>query len=708
MIESEVKTKDGSEPITAHTVEEFAPPLLTFKEIQRNHKVYRYATDYMVLDTETSHINDEDAWIYQWAVKIKNDYIYGRTPSEIIALLEKLAEHYRLSTNKRIILYIHNASYDIQYLKHFLALYDPNINILAIDNHSIIQCDVIGFRILCSYKLSNMSLATLSDSYAEKYIKATGEIDYTKVRYQDTKLTKSDWFYMFSDVASQWDGVRGYIKMMGYNYAFECPITSTGFVRAECRKAAKAAAWRDQFLQSQLTLEQYELCRQAFMGGVTIQSFMYSNKTIRSKRLKHKDFTSSYPARQMLDYMPVGTPMTYGEVKTLEEFNSLLNNYCCVFVVELTNVHIKEGVTAPYIPSSKCIEKEEYFKVNGKIVSAQRLKIALCEVDWMIIKEQYKFDSPRVGYMTIFERGSAPKWLQNEVMNYFKNKCELKGVNDELYGKSKAFLNAIYGMTATQILREIFKMDDEMIISHQPKEDEDARRGKLSKYYKSFNNFMPYQLAIYTTAWARYALYKMIVATGNGDGVSFGDGHNYENFIYCDTDSAFYLETHKNRVYMARLTQECRERAQKAGAYVGNKYLGLPEDEPPIRAFRGLHAKCYAMEELNKKTGKFELKVTIAGIPKKATKWIDGKAITMTNAEELGTIDNLKDGFVFSHCGGTRAIYNERPIETVTINGHKIELASNVIIDNINKEVNDTMWTHEGYDLMNIIYSEIA
>ena len=200
---------------------------------------------------------------------------------------------------------------------------------------------------------------------------------------------------------------------------------------------------------------------------------------------------------------------------------------------------------------------------------------------------------------------------------------------------------------------------------------------------------------VYTTAWARYALVVGLIETVG-----------YENFLYCDTDSVFYLETPENKKKMEEYRKQCIDDAIKHNAYIGNKYLGEPTDEPPIRAFRGLHAKCYAMEELNDETGKYELKVTIAGIPKKSTKFINGKAVTMTNAQELGKIDNLVDGFKFKHCGGTRAIYNERPIEYKNINGHMTELASNVIIENIEKEISDTMWTQDGDELCKILYTD--
>ena len=178
----------------------------------------------------------------------------------------------------------------------------------------------------------------------------------------------------------------------------------------------------------------------------------------------------------------------------------------------------------------------------------------------------------------------------------------------------------------------------------------------------------------------------------------------YENFLYCDTDSVFYIKTPENEARLAEYTEKCKQRAINAGAYVGNKYLGMPEDEPPIRAFRGLHAKCYAMEELNEDTGEYELQVVVAGIPKKTTKWIDGSPVTITNAEELKSIDNLKDGFTFRHNGGSRAIYIERDKTEEYIDGHLTEHASGVIIDMIEKEISDTMWSIDNGKLQKVLY----
>lgn len=753
MIESRVKTKNGFESVIGYSVEEFEPPMLIFKDLQRNHKIVKYATDYICLDTETSKTDVTCGWIYQWAICIKQKiFVYGRTPSELMDLLVKLMEHYELSDSKKIVIYIHNAAYDFSYLKLFLMKLDPALDVLAVDNHAVLTVDMIGFRIICSYKLTNLSLAVLSDKYARKYVKAVGEIDYSIVRYQDTELTANDWLYMFSDVASQYDGVKEYLLMNNYKFCADAPFTSTGFVRTACRKASrKDKKWRTQFDKMRLDLNQYRICRQAFMGGLCICSFKYSGVTVRvnggkceyintngdlvriedSLGLSHKDFTSSYPARQTLDSMPTGKPMWHGNVESRAELDMLLKKYHCVFYLELTDVNIKKGVTCPYIPSSKCIcsnkERSEMLKVNGKVVKAGKVLIAVTELDFKWIKRQYTAKSIRVFNMICFKKGKMPDWLKKEIMYYFTNKCTLKNSEPVLYVKSKNLLNGIYGMTATSIIRPNYKIqlktDDKHkageIFLFTPKDADKADAETLNKYYNSHNSFMPYQYSLYTTAWARDALMTMIEATGDNDG--YIDPKNpknddltdvYKNFLYCDTDSVFYIRTAANEARMAVYEKQCIDKAVKGKAYVGENYLGAPTNEPAIRAFRGLHSKCYAMEEYNKDSRRYELNVVIAGIPKKSIKWLSGEGFVMpyskTNAEELGTIDNLYDGFTFEHCGGSRCVYNnEREIEIIDINGHRTELATSAVIDNISKVISNTMWT-SGADYTPIEYAIIT
>jgi hypothetical protein len=235
-----------------------------------------------------------------------------------------------------------------------------------------------------------------------------------------------------------------------------------------------------------------------------------------------------------------------------------------------------------------------------------------------------------------------------------------------------------------------------MILKNSKQRNETIdRNSKLKDYYNSRNNFLPYQYSLYTTAWARSALIDLIECVG------------YDNFLYCDTDSVFYIKTPENEQNILKYNENIIKIAKEKGAYVGDKYLGYADKEDDLIAFRGLHAKCYACVNTNN-----EMNVTIAGITKRATKWVKGDNFTMlytmTNSEELGSIDNLEDGFTFKHNGGSRAIYIETKPQTVDIDGHTTELSSGVIIEDIVKKISDTMFSvDKNYQLLKVKYSEI-
>ena len=681
-----IRRKDGKvDTVTAVSVEEYRPHKVRWHSRRQYHSTVTYAADFAVLDTETSH-TAFSGWIYQWAAYFNHDYIYGRKPSELLELFRHWKAYYGLCSQRRILCYIHNMSYDLQYLKWYLLQYDPQARFFCTDSHTVLIVDLDGIRLCCSYKLTNLSLAKLADSYADTYVKASGEIDYSVIRYQDQELTSRDWLYMFSDIASQYDGIRGYLTAMGYRHAADAPYTSTGFVRTSSRREADRQYWYEKFLECALDLEQYRLLNQAFIGGQVIASFLTAGTIVED--VGHVDFTSSYPTREMLDYMPTGKGFWAGAPADPEELELLLQEFCCVFIAHFHEITIKPMVTAPYIPGSKAIFARGDLRSNGKLVHADDFAIALTEIDYKWIRKQYTWESVEIGSILCFTRGQAPKWLKSQVMEYYKNKCTLKHTDPALYQASKGMLNSIYGMTATQIIRTHYKMDDHLMIS----EDDDLTdQEQLDRYYGSRKNFMPYQLSCYTTAWARDALHTLIEMIG------------YENFIYCDTDSVFYRNKPECRQAIDDYNSEIIARSLKGGAYIDDdNILGVAEDEPHCRRFKALHAKCYAYE-----TDDGELHVTIAGIPKKSTKWINGEPVTITSAQELGSLENLRDGFTFFHNGGSRIYYVEEEPMIANINGHETEMASAAILEDIEKTISDTMYTvGKNYELLHLDFEQ--
>ena len=106
---------------------------LIFKK--KNKKV-KLCTDFMALDTETSHNHNLDnpvGWVYQWAFRLCNTVVYGRTSRELVNCLYQIQSFYELNECKKLVIYVHNLSYDITYLHRFLEqVFKQKAKILAI------------------------------------------------------------------------------------------------------------------------------------------------------------------------------------------------------------------------------------------------------------------------------------------------------------------------------------------------------------------------------------------------------------------------------------------------------------------------------------------------------------------------------------------------------------------------------------------------
>ena len=62
------------------------------------------------------------------------------------------------------------------------------------------------------------------------------------------------------------------------------------------------------------------------------------------------------------------------------------------------------------------------------------------------------------------------------------------------------------------------------------------------------------------------------------------------------------------------------------------------------------------------------------------TKQINEQTGVAFAAEELGQIGNFKPGMIWSKAGGTRAVYNDKVDEHITIEEHDLHITKNVAI----------------------------
>lgn len=277
----------------------------------------------------------------------------------------------------------------------------------------------------------------------------------------------------------------------------------------------------------------------------------------------------------------------------------------------------------------------------------------LTELDLDIIKRQYKIDKYVIikAYGAI--KGKIPDYLSKLIDNYFLKKSELKELlkieqnedNEINLMKSKNKLNGIYGMSATDIIRKDYEYEVESGEWIEKNCEFEDIKEKLDKYYSSKNNFMMYQLGLWTTAHARYELVDFVE-----------NCVGYENFLYCDTDSIFFLANEENLKKIDEKNNMFRDEATKNRQYVdteNNRYFyhHFDDEKENIIKFRTLHSKCYAYV-----TADNILHCTVAGVQRKSG--------NITREMELQSIDNLTEGFIFKKCGGTRVIYVEKNDQT--------------------------------------------
>ena len=89
-----------------------------------NNKLVQYYNVSCSFDIETSSWYDSDnkktACMYIWMFAISDKYIItGRTWKEFIQLMDMLNKYLSLSSNRRLVIYVHNLAYEFQFIRKY-------------------------------------------------------------------------------------------------------------------------------------------------------------------------------------------------------------------------------------------------------------------------------------------------------------------------------------------------------------------------------------------------------------------------------------------------------------------------------------------------------------------------------------------------------------------------------------------------------------
>ena len=635
-------------------------PAVKKKDFRGNNKGDYYYNHPASFDIETTSFYSHDdkhektaiMYIWQFCIKYNDKYmcVTGRTWQEFFALLIRLKFMLGLDDHHKMIIYVHNLSYEFQFIRK-LFTWDK---VFALDNRKVCYAvnDVFEFR--CSYLLSGYSLDNLAKAYNLKTQKST--MDYDTIRTPNTILTPDEIEYCLNDVKVVCDYIE--IKIKQYGNVATIPLTQTGEVRKECRKKVLHPNQHNKLsksgylIQGQLTMDvkEFQTCRQAFQGGFTHANAFRVGAV--HEHVSSYDFTSSYPYVMLSEMYPMSKGV-YIDRLTNDDYEKLNKKFLTIAVIEFTNIKPTDVTDNP-ISLSRIIKPKGAITNNGRIVYLKHGYMAITNIDFEVYRKFYNFGY-RVLYLYAYRKQYLPKEYIQLIFEYYNKKTTLKGVEGKEieYMHAKQKLNSLYGMMVTNPLRpEIRLLNDVWTVC-----DLDINEA-LDKYNNSKTRFTFYPWGVFVTAYARRNLFTGIKEFGR-------------DYIYSDTDSIKVLNKDHHQQYIEEYNQETQRKINIMARVQGITYdvpktikgvpkpIGVWDYEGTYDHFKTLGAKRYLCDNNG------DLHITVSGIRKKEgqkylskfddpyKKFSDGLTIPKdeTGKKLLTYIDSDRKGTIIDYQG---------------------------------------------------------
>ena len=653
-------------------------------EVQKHRK---YPDEYFysypsAFDTETTTVLEHTRWnlsdepigfTYLYQFNLFGTVFMFRLETEVKEFFQ-LVQHIFETDKYRLVFYVHNLSYEWQFIKDWLDIVPDTV--FATEKRKIISFRIesnIEFR--CSYRLTNMNLEKFTQDYSTFYVKEKEIMDYDLYRDPFTELDDNTLLYSALDVLGLSDGLQGFMKANNFTIKDNRP-TSTSIVRHAVRDVMLSKHNRqftkDVIRRTALDTKLYEIFLDLKAGGNTHANREYVG--LKLKNLGHGDFTSSYPYQMicnstypMFTFQPISF-MKNG-VFDFKLYKEIANTYVIISRFKILNPRLIKGkyVPIPYLSLSRCFKQSgactDLGYDNGRITNFKgTIDVAFYDAEFVnCFIAQYDFDAIESYDTFISMKGFLPKSLRESVFNYYEKKTELKGVTgaEYEYMKSKNCVNGIFGMAYTDPVRDMIIFNPKTGLLEE-QTTETTIQEQLEDYYSKRTTFLAYQWGSYTAMLGRVALQSMI------------DLFNPHDVVYCDTDSCFFLHPERYVEVIKEYNQRLLVSYQPDDKnYVKNyattkkgidKYLGIIDMEDNADVFVTLGAKKYC-QQIN---DTFE--ITIAGVPKK-----QGSKI-------MGTPDNFRTGFLFGEeTGKKRLVYNDcESVKRVTTPQGSFNIYSNV------------------------------
>lgn len=620
----------------------------------------RISNDIYTLDTEATTLFKHDGvWMpYCDAVDTKRDPTVAFCYASMICdsqgatiyrdlqdLYDRLAEISASSDDIKV-LWVHNLGYDIQWLMNIL-LFD---NVFAKKPHRVIYAEWKKLQFRCSYMLTHQSLDALSNSYHLEVKKATGKYDYNKFRTPLTPLSAAEEDYCIRDVKSLYKGIEIYRDRFGS--IAKIPYTQTGAVRNRI-KCLYHDDDKHHTSMSKLipSYTEYALLQMVKWGGYTHASFLYADMTIHD-RVDSLDISSSYPYQLVSKKYPMSRFLRCDpELYRCDK----IDKYAFIFYIVIDNYDI--NTYSSYISVSHCVKCIDGVYDNGRVMRAKHLEIYVTDVDYTIIRDTCDQDI-KIKYAWCAIKDYLPVSLLLEILDMYGKKTSQKGVDNNLYMRSKEELNSVYGMMLSALVYGNTTMDANTgkWSYRDPSEQDIVDRLSYLRQSKYKNNYS-YAWGVWCVAYGRRQIWDAIIRHddyniyNDTDSIKLIDGYDADWFGRYNSDLVARLDS----LMVSRGIDPELTRPRKAdGTPV---QLGVFDHDDTYVEFKTLGAKRYCYRDARKN----ELHMTVAGVNKEH------------GAECLrGNIDNFKSDMkiAYEHCKRLVLKYdNDQPVGLVLDDG---------------------------------------
>lgn len=625
-------------------------PLLEHgKGESRSQRRKDYVNCIVTFDIETTALDDiKHSFCYIWQCCINGDIIIGRTIESAKTLFDNLCRY--LDDKTQVLCFVHNIAYEFEFLQQILEFTD----VFSISKRHPLVARYRNIEFRCSYLYTNLSLAKFLEQMNVKDLKTS--MDYSIKRYPWTVIDMKDAQYCINDVLGLYEALREKLRREN-DTLYTMPLTSTGYTRRDVKRVMKRQRKLKAFNEAVPDFNLHCLLYEAFRGGNTHANRWIAGKLIDNTTIHSVDIASSYP--NVLVKYKYPWKLEKFDINNQKELEYFIFNKgdAVLFRVTLKNVDLRDhSFGCPYLPISKCTNRINVLEDNGRILKCDELTTVITDLDYKILKRIYKWDSMEITDSYISKYKELPKELVSLIIDYFQKKTSLKGVDDEMYIKFKNRFNSIYGLMVQNPAKPIVEyssdLDELFKIAETPLSEQ---------YEKNIKSpYVLYQWGVWVTAWARFCLDCGLQKIESSNDPENG---NPCMFLYCDTDSLKYIGNVDFSDYNKKQIELCKKFGAYALDHKGNvHYLGVYETEDDMKAFITHGAKKYAYITMDD-----ALHLTCAGVSKKL------------GVQELCTIENFKEGFIFHRAAGKELKYNDHPeIKEVYIDGKKINIFSNI------------------------------